>query len=99
MTGQTPQSMSRAAWRLAATQHWVITRRQLLALGFTRHAISERVADGRLHRVHRGVYAVGRPQLSRLGELMAAVLACGDGAVVSHGSAAELWRIRPRQPG
>jgi very-short-patch-repair endonuclease len=99
MTGQIPQSMSAAAWGLARAQHWVITRSQLLAVGFTRHAIDWRVAEGRLHPVHRGVYAVGRPQLSRLGELMAAVLACPEGAVLSHGSAAELWRIGPRRSG
>jgi very-short-patch-repair endonuclease len=46
--------------------------------------------------IHAGVYAVGRPDLSRMGELMAAVLACGDGAVLSHGAAAELWDVCPR---
>src|SRR4051812_13590285 len=99
MTGQTPQSMAKAAWRLAAAQHWVVARRQLLALGFTRHAINERIVDGRLHRIHRGVYAVGRPQLTRLGHFMAAVLASGDGAVLSHASAAELWKLGPREAG
>jgi very-short-patch-repair endonuclease len=99
MTGQTLQSMARAAWRLAATQHWVVTRRQLLALRFTRHAIDARIAAGRLHPVHRGVYAVGRPQLTRFGHFMAAVLACGVSAVLSHASAAELWRIWPREQG
>jgi very-short-patch-repair endonuclease len=51
-----------------------------------------------LHPVHHGVYAVGRPQLGRLGQLMAAVLACGEGAALSHGTAGELWGIRPEQP-
>jgi very-short-patch-repair endonuclease len=53
----------------------------------------------RLHIVHRGVYAVGSGNLTRRQELMAAVLACGDGAVLSHGSAAELYEIRPRSRG
>jgi hypothetical protein len=99
MAGQTVQSTAAAAWRAARAQHWVVTRRQLLALGFNRRAIEHRIATGRLHPVHRGVYAVGRPQLSRAGEFMAAVLACGEGAALSHESAAELWRIRPRRPG
>jgi very-short-patch-repair endonuclease len=51
------------------------------------------VATGRLHAIHRGVYAVGRREVTRHGELMAAVLACGPGAVLSHRSAAELWGI------
>lgn len=56
-------------------------------------AISERSRKGRLHRVHRGVYAVGHRGLSLHGEWMAAVLACGEGAVLSHGSAAALWKL------
>jgi very-short-patch-repair endonuclease len=55
------------------------------------------VAKGRLHPVRRGVYAVGRPELTRKGEWMAAVLSCGPGAVLSHGSAASLWEIRPER--
>jgi very-short-patch-repair endonuclease len=62
-------------------------------------AIRQRRLNGRLHEVHRGVYAVGRLELSRYGELMAAVLACGPGARLSHQSAAELWRIRGRVGG
>jgi Transcriptional regulator, AbiEi antitoxin/Protein of unknown function (DUF559) len=80
-------------WALVARQHGVISRAQLLALGFSTEAIRWRIAKGRLHPVRRGVYAVGRPELSRMGELMAAVLACGDGAALSHFSAAELWGI------
>lgn len=56
-------------------------------------SIRHRLRRGRLHRVHRGVYAVGRPEMTRLGWLTAAVLAAGDGAALSHGSAAELWGI------
>jgi very-short-patch-repair endonuclease len=71
----------------------VITRAQLLALGFTTKAVKHRVARGRLRPVYRGVYAVGRPQLSRKGQWMAAILACGSGAALSHGSAAALWKF------
>jgi len=56
-------------------------------------AISERARSGRLHRIHRGVYAVGHRGLSLHGRFMAAVLACGEGAVLSHGSAAVLWDL------
>ena len=81
---------------LAGRQHGVVTRAQLAALGAGRCAIERRVASGRLHRVHKGVYAVGHTALPRNGTLIAAVLACGEGALLSHRSAAELWRIGPR---
>jgi very-short-patch-repair endonuclease len=71
----------------------VVTSTQLCAAGVSASAISDRVKAGRLHRVHRGVYAVGHPGLSQEGTWMAAVVACGDGAVLSHQSAAALWRI------
>jgi very-short-patch-repair endonuclease len=75
-------------------QHGVVSSRQLASLGFSRRSIQHRIARGRLHRVMRGVYAVGRPELTRRGFWMAAVLACGPGAVLSHRSAAALWGIR-----
>jgi Transcriptional regulator, AbiEi antitoxin/Protein of unknown function (DUF559) len=81
--------------RLAARQHGVVSREQLEALGVGRRAVSHRAAAGRLHRVHRGVYAVGHPILTPNGHRMAAVLACGPGAALSHASAAALWGIRP----
>jgi very-short-patch-repair endonuclease len=99
MAWEIAQSMRAAAWALARRQHWVIMRRQLIALGFTARAIEHRLADGRLHRVHAGVYAVGRPTLTREGYFMAAVLACGEAAALSHQSAAELYEIRPRRHG
>src|SRR5439155_25499627 len=77
----------------AERQHWVIAWRQLVALGFTRDAIAHRIEDGRLYPVWRGVYAVRRRDLARDGLFMAAVLACGDEAVLSHRSAAILWYI------
>jgi hypothetical protein len=69
----------------------VLTRAQLLELGFSSKAIKHRVGAGRLHPVARGVYAVGRRQLTREGRWMAAVRACGPGAALSHRSAAALW--------
>jgi very-short-patch-repair endonuclease/predicted transcriptional regulator of viral defense system len=84
---------------LAARQHGVVSWRQLLALGLGRGAIEHRIRIGRLHRMHRGVYAVGHRRVSREGRWMAAVLACGDGAVLSHRSAAALWELRPSAAG
>jgi hypothetical protein len=66
----------------------VITRQQLLRLGFTAKQIKHRIVNGRLFPVFRGVYAVGRRELTPEGWWMAAVLACGDGAALSHESAA-----------
>jgi very-short-patch-repair endonuclease len=80
-------------------QHGVVARRDLEALGFSTMAIEHRVSMGRLHLVSRGVYAVGRRELSPYGRWMAAVLACGDGAVLSHRSAAELWGIGHEERG
>jgi very-short-patch-repair endonuclease len=90
------RSRDAAIARLAANQHGVVTTGQLVNFGLSRGRISERAAAGRLHRIHRGVYAIGHPRLSDEGRWMAAVLACGDGAVLSHRSAAELWGMRPR---
>jgi very-short-patch-repair endonuclease len=86
---------SSAAWDLARRQHGVLTRQDLLSLGFSLSAIRHRLATGRLHRVRQGVYAVGRCELTREGRWMATVLACGSDAVLSHGSAAALWGIGP----
>lgn len=79
---------------LAERQHGVVSLPQLTAFGLGPSAVRERARSGRLHRVHRGVYAVGHPLLSARGRWMAAVLACGDGAVLSHHSAAVLWGLR-----
>jgi very-short-patch-repair endonuclease len=78
---------------LAARQHGIVTRRQLLALGFGRRSIEHRVARGRLFQVSLGVYAVGWPALNRRRQWMAAVLAGGEGAALGHRSAAALWEI------
>jgi Transcriptional regulator, AbiEi antitoxin len=80
---------------LARGQHGVVSRRQLLELGFDRGTVTRRIEIGRLHRLYRGVYAVGHTVIPRDGRFLAAVLACGDDAALSHRSAAELWGIRP----
>jgi len=80
---------------LAERQHGVVAAWQLLALGFGRRAIDHRVQAGLLHVWYRGVYAVGHRALRREGRWMAAVLATGPAAVLSHRSAAALWGMRP----
>jgi very-short-patch-repair endonuclease len=79
---------------LALIQHGVVSRRQLFELGHTRTGIQRRLDKRRLHRIHRGVYAVGHPRLRAEGRWMAAVLACGTGAVLSHRDAAALHDLR-----
>ena len=83
--------------QLARRQHGVISRAQLEALGIDRGAIAWRLRRGRLHSVHRGVYAVGYSRLTFHGRMWAAVLACGGvgAAVLSHRSAAALWELLP----
>jgi hypothetical protein len=102
------QARSAQTWRLAARQHGILARPQLLALGFSASAIQHRIAYGRLHPVARGIYAVGWPHLDRRRRWAAAVLAAaaggqaahlptqpylGNGAMLSHRSAAALWGI------
>lgn len=77
--------------RIAARQHGVVSIDQIKRARLDKRAISRRAASGRLHRIHRGVYAVGHPKLSFEGRCMAAVLALGARAVVSHRSAAAIW--------
>ncbi|MGA2009623.1 MAG: type IV toxin-antitoxin system AbiEi family antitoxin domain-containing protein [Solirubrobacteraceae bacterium] len=80
---------------LAAAQQGVFTLAQLTALGLSASAVRKRAAAGRLHRVHRAVYALVPTELiGGRGRLMAAALACGEGAVVSHRSAAALHGLR-----
>lgn len=80
---------------LATRQHGVVARRQLVELGLGKGAIDRRVSAGRLLGLHRGVYAVGHLRLTQRGHWMAAVLACGSGALLSHRSAAALWDLLP----
>jgi very-short-patch-repair endonuclease len=80
---------------LARRQHGVVGRRQLLERGWSATAIDKRIRAGRFHRVHPGVYSVGHQLLTQRGRWMAAVLASGPGALLSHRSAAALWGVRP----
>jgi len=82
---------------LAARQGGVVARRQIVAAGLTASAIDNRVHNGRLHVVFRGVYAVGHRAISRGGRLKAAVLACGAGAALSHDTAAEWWGLQEQR--
>jgi hypothetical protein len=82
---------------LATRQHGVVSTRQLAELGYTRSSASKANKVGRLHRVHRGVYAVGHRQLTWEGRCMAAVLARRD-AIASHASAAWLWGLLRTRP-
>jgi Transcriptional regulator, AbiEi antitoxin len=84
---------------LAKRQHGVVSVRQLeRSLGFSRSALKRAVASGRLHRLYRGVYAVGHTDLSLQGQCLAAVLAAGSGSVLSHYSAAWVWGLRSGSP-
>jgi very-short-patch-repair endonuclease/predicted transcriptional regulator of viral defense system len=89
-----PRRWDREVADLAERQHGVVARRQLAQLGLGRGGVEHRLGTGRLHVVHPGVYAVGHRVMSREGHWMAAVLAAGHGAVLSHRSAAALWGIR-----
>lgn len=79
---------------MAAGQHGVVSRRQLYDLGYSRSGIARRAEKRRLLRIHRGVYAVGHTRLTAKGRWMAAVLACGPGAVLSHVEAAACHDLR-----
>jgi hypothetical protein len=83
----------RALAALATAQHGPVSTSQLRALGLGASGARSRVARGRLHRRHRGVYAVGHGALTPDGHRSAAVLACGPEAALSHASAAELWNV------
>lgn len=80
---------------LLRRQHDVVARRQLRALGSSDRVIGSWIARGLLMRVDRGVYALGRHRLTREGRWMAAVLATGEAAALSHASAVALWGLRP----
>jgi hypothetical protein len=79
---------------LARRQHGVVGRRQLLGLGYSPAAVGRAARDGRIHPLHRGAYAVGHLAVSDHGACLAAVMACGSGAMLSHSSAAWLWGLQ-----
>ena len=88
-----PAPLGRRVTALAERQHGVVTRAQLIEMGLTDDGIRRRVGDGRLWRVHQGVYAVGRPTLTLHGRFIAAVLSCGPGAALSHIAAGVLLAL------
>ncbi len=79
---------------VARRQWGVVTREQLIERGMSTRGISDWVRGGRLHRLYRGVYAYGHDRLRVEGRWLAAVMACGPGAVLSHRDAAQLWELR-----
>lgn len=83
---------------VAGEQRGLITWRQLLEAGVSRSAASRRIASGRLHRVHPGLYLVGHPVAPPLALELAALLVSGPDAVLSHDTAARLWGLRPAGP-
>jgi hypothetical protein len=83
----------------AERQHGVVSTPQLEALGYSRVAITRAAQSGRLHRLHRGVYAVGHKSLTWHSHCLAAVLACWPNALASHTSAAWLWELLASRPG
>lgn len=85
------QDSSAEVWGLVQRQHGVVARSQLLDLGLSARSIEHRLAKGRLHPLWRGIYVVGRPEVSQRARWMAAVLSCGSSALLSHRSAACLW--------
>ena len=89
-----PRGDDRPLSELARRQHGVVARWQLLGRGMSKEEIDWRIRTGRLHPLHAGVYAVGHRLVSRQGRLMAAVLASGSEAVLSHHSAAMVWGLR-----
>jgi very-short-patch-repair endonuclease len=92
MVGKSAMATARIAEH-ARQQHGVVTTQQLLAAGLSSAAISKRVKSGKLYRVHQGVYSVGHGGLHDQQRWMAAVLACGAGAALSHGAAAVHWGL------
>ena len=83
--------------RLAARQHGVVGRQQLLKLGVGEMTTKRWLRAGRLHRLHREAFAVGHSRVNQQGRWLAAVLACGEGALLSHRSAAALWGLTRRR--
>jgi predicted transcriptional regulator of viral defense system len=80
--------------RLASRQYGLISLEQLRVLGLDKRVAQWRAEVGAFHRIHHGVYAVGYPQQGKAARWMAAALACGPNAVLSHRSAAALWGLR-----
>ena len=91
--------VERAIARIAGRQDNVITREQLLGAGLGRGAIAHRIKARTMQRLHTNVYLLGAAPPTQMGRARAAVLACGDGAAVSHRSAAEMFGLLPEIAG
>jgi very-short-patch-repair endonuclease len=93
------RAQSAAVRAIARDQAAIVTRSQLLAAGLSRSAIGRALRAAKLHRIHRGIYATVAPELlTEEGWLVAALLAAGEGALLSHGTAAWRWRIIAARP-
>jgi len=92
------RSRDEAAARIAARHRTIITVDQLAECGIGKDAIAHRVNSGRLHLEFHGVYSFGCGELPPLARELAALRACGDGAFLSHRSAAYVWGMRKAQP-
>lgn len=88
----------RAVLEIAAVQNGVVGQAQLRLIGFSARAVKRLIAKGLLHPCSAGAYAVGRPDLTELGQLSAAVLVCEPDACVSHRSAAWLLGVSTTFP-
>ncbi len=84
--------------RLATAQAGSVKRAQLLSAGVAPNTVKRQLRVGALHRKHTGVYVVGHLALPELGDASAALLACGEGSLISHRSAAHLWALIDRAP-
>ena len=93
------EALGRALAGLADRQHGVVGRQQLLGLGIQPITVHRWLRSGRLHRLHREAFAVGHGRVNQRGRWLAAVLACGDGALLSHRSAAALWGLLRQKRG
>jgi very-short-patch-repair endonuclease len=94
-TARCREDLERGIARVAGRQHGVVTRAQLVALGFEPRAIDRRVEGGRLHRLHRGVYLAGHVAAGPRTSEIAATLSCGPDSVLSHRSATAFWELLP----
>jgi very-short-patch-repair endonuclease len=95
---QTEPSVDGLIAELARRQHDVVARWQLRNVGVPEGVIDARLRSGRWRLIYRGVYATGHSPLTPEGRFIAAVLACGEGAALSHGSAAFVWGISKDEP-
>lgn len=96
--GRAKAAVDRKIGEIATSHGGPVSLDQLRAAGLDRSGASRRNSRGSLHRIHRGVYLVGHRAISPTARLRAAALACGDGAVISHGTAAALWGLWDESP-